>query len=405
MGRGHLVDGLAECYLYHRCLRMPDKVAADRCTSVLVAACQQSEHLRPETIRLLDLVSEGHNGVLKALTILDSVFLQVRPHVVRRAFEEITAREDEGAASLLNRIHTAAVALSLHKSSPSSFDRVVLDQWSSVIYRIFEKSEGASHVEALVNKFANNISGYRTIGDLSAALSGDTRAHYPLLSPRGRGRGREGQAHAADSEFNFNRAIREALEPVHRRLDTLQLGEADLGAAAALSNGLPADSISASVPLDGAVANPSLGISAEQAAQAYAALSKRLVCGALRVAEITATGRVAGFKGTHPTIINPRRKDGKFGWDCLQCAASKEARDASSAAELEEVEPFSSTGERVDRSRLKSTQVVLHFEPYCPKRWRAVKQHCMANPQDRWMCVPADSAFYSAKNREAAVAA
>jgi len=386
MGRGHLVDGLAECYLYHRCLRMPDKVAADRCTSVLVAACQQSEHLRPETIRLLDLVS---------------VFLQVRPHTVRRSFEEIAAREDEGAAPLLNRIHTAAVALSLHKTSPSTFDRVVLDQWSSVIYRIFEKSEGAPHVEALVNKFANNISNYRTIGDLGAALSGDTRAHYPLLSPRGRGRGREGQAHAADSEFDFGKAIREALAPVHRRLDTLQLAEVD---SAAATSGFPAEQASASTPLDGAVANPSLNITAEQAAQAYAALSKRLVCGALRIADIAATGRVAGFKGAHPTIINPRRKDGKFGWDCLQCAASREARDAGSAAELEEVEPFNSSGERVDRSRLKSTQVVPHFEPYCPKRWRALKQHCTANPQDRWMCVTCDSTFYAAKNREAATA-
>jgi len=68
------------------------------------------------------------------------------------------------------------------------------------------------------------------------------------------------------------------------------------------------------------------------------------------------------------------------------------------------VEPFNSSGERVDRSRLKSTQVVPHFEPYCPKRWRALKQHCTANPQDRWMCVTCDSTFYAAKNREAATA-
>ena len=95
-----------------------------------------------------------------------------------------------------------------------------------------------------------------------------------------------------------------------------------------------------------------------------------------------------------------RRSDGKFGWECLQCAASA-AR--VTGAELEDVERQTG-GQVVDVSKLAKHQKLVHDEAYCSLRWGLVKTHCTANPSDRWMCVAlSDAEYAAAKERDTSV--
>ena len=84
----------------------------------------------------------------------------------------------------------------------------------------------------------------------------------------------------------------------------------------------------------------------------------------------------------------------------MQCAASA-AR--VTGAELEDIERQAG-GQVVDVSKLAKHQKLVHDEAYCNLRWGLVKTHCMANPSDRWMCVPlSDAEYAAAKERDTSV--
>ncbi|KAL3901007.1 MAG: hypothetical protein SGPRY_012354, partial [Prymnesium sp.] len=318
----------------------------------------------------------GHEGLLKAIHVIDTSFLPLNSFVQGVSWDALSwTNESESAAGVLNRLMEAAI---IYDKSEDA----VRSKWAAIVHTAFDSGKGDKEtLRHIIDNFVNHLPEYPENSGLLVALLRNTRGSAPLGAPvpppappafpR-----RRADVAGAEAPFMITQAQFEAL--------MTSRGGAGGGAAA------PAPPVSPSPP----------GADAAPLAVATPPGRVPLVPGFSRLGEILATGKIWP-KDFQAPLCDTASVDGKFGTNCPFCgvgaagvAVAPTQVYSSFHAYYKETYGCSPYCKPADGRPLQSSERIAHFSPRCDHHWRRIHEHVRSHPEDRWMLEPVPTAKF-----------